>query len=256
MKKLEELFDLSGKVAIVTGAAMGIGKGIAYRLSEAGADVVVMDIKLDEAEKTCGELPGNSLAIDGDVGNEEDVVATVKTAVDKFGSVDIMVNNAGIFPMKPVLEMSTEEWDRVLRINLKGAFICAREAAKQMVSQGKGGRIINIASVDALHPSMVGLAHYDASKGGMLMFTKSLALELAPHGILVNAIAPGAIETPGATGGGAISAEVIQAFTQKIPLKRMGKPDDIGTVALFLASDAASYITGSLVVADGGVLLA
>lgn len=151
MKKMEELFDLSKKVAIVTGGAMGIGKGIAYRLSEAGADVVVMDVKLDEAEKTCGELPGNSLAIDGDVSNEEDVVATFKTAADKFGSVDIMVNNAGIFLTTPVLEMTTEEWDRVLNINLKGAFLGSREAAKQMIDQGKGGSIINIASIDALH---------------------------------------------------------------------------------------------------------
>ncbi|MHB8860047.1 MAG: SDR family NAD(P)-dependent oxidoreductase [Thermoleophilia bacterium] len=254
MKTIQELFDLSGKTAIVTGGAVGIGAGIAYRLSEAGANVVIADIDPDKAEKTSQQLPGSGIAVRTDVSKEEDVANMVRKAVDAFGGLDVMVNNAGIYPMKPSLDMTVDEWERVLDINLRGAFLCAREAARRMIAQDRGGRLINIASIDSVHPSFPGLLAYDASKGGMMMLTKSLAIELAAYGILVNAIGPGGIRTPGATGGA--SEEQSQAFAQRIPLKRLGEPDDIGIVALFLASDASAYMTGSFVVVDGGMLVA
>jgi len=171
------------------------------------------------------------------------------------------VNNAGIFPAVPVLDMTPEAFSHVIDVNLKGVYLCSRLVAQQMVRQGHGGRIINVTSVDALHPSSVGLAHYDASKHGAWGFTKNLALELAPHHIWVNAIAPGAILTPGveamrkASGAVVDPAEMLDSFLARIPMGRIGSPDDIGRVALFLASDMASYMTGAQVVVDGGVLL-
>lgn len=252
MTTTQELLDLTGKTAIVTGGAAGIGKGIALRLSEAGASVVIADTDLDNAEKTSAALHG-SIAVMTDVSQEADVINLVEKAQDAYGGIDIMVNNAGVYPMKSVIDMTSEDWDRILGINLKGAFLCSREAAKTMIRQNRGGRIINIASIDSVHPSLPGLLAYDSSKGGMMMLTKSLALELASYKILVNAIAPGAVRTPGATTG--VSEDAANAFIQKIPLGRMGEPDDIALVALFLASEAASYLTGSFIVADGGVLL-
>jgi 2-deoxy-D-gluconate 3-dehydrogenase len=188
-----------------------------------------------------------------------DVERMVRAAVGAYGALDIWVNNAGIYPPRPVLEMSEAEWDRVVDVNLRGTFLCSQAAARQMVAQGKGGVILNIASIDAVHPSMVGLAHYDASKGGMLSFTRNLALELAPHNIRVLAIAPGGITTEGTRAGlgpGVDAEQVLKASEARIPLRRMGVPDDIGRVALFLASDAAAYMTGTMVFVDGGVLLA
>jgi 2-deoxy-D-gluconate 3-dehydrogenase len=187
----------------------------------------------------------------------------VDECVAQFGSVDILVNNAGIYPSVPVLQMTPETFDRVYRINLRGLVFCSQAAAARMIEQGGGGRIINIGSVDSFHPSMVGLAAYDSSKGGVLMFTKNLALELAPHRILVNMIAPGGIDTPGASKpleGSGMSEEQMQALKEqflqhKIPLHRYGVPEDIGKVAVFLASSAADYMTGSAVIIDGGMLL-
>lgn len=230
--------DLSGKVAIVTGGAMGIGLGVVKRLEEAGAKVKV-------ADKTTGT----------DISLEEDVKKIVSETVAELGGIDILVNNAGIYPMEPVEQMSAEEFDKVIAVNLRGVFLCTKYASEQMIKQGRGGKIINITSIDALHPSAVGLAHYDASKHGVWGFTKNVALELAPHKIWVNAIAPGAIETPGVTGGQPMQQEIVEKFIAKIPMQRMGQPDDIGKVALFLASDMSSYMTGAQIVVDGGVLL-
>ena len=162
----------------------------------------------------------------------------------------------------PVLDMSPEDFDRVIRTKLRGVYLCSREAALRMRDQEAGGRIINVTSVDALHPPAVGLAHYDASKHGAWGFTKNLAIELAPHGIWVNAIAPGAIATPGVAamqaggaGAGVDPQKILETFLAKIPMRRMGAPDDIARAAMFLASDLASYITGAQIVVDGGVLL-
>ncbi len=202
-KSLTQLLDLSGKSAVVTGGAMGIGFGIARRLAEAGALVTIADINPDAAEISANRLCDEgwvAQAVDGNVSSPADVRRMVEAAVKTHGGLDIWVNNAGIYPMGPILEMSEEVWDRVLGINLKGTFLCSQAAGKQMVAQGRGGVIINVASIDAIHPSFVGLGAYDASKGGMLMFTKSLALELAPHGIRVMAIAPGGVNTEGTRG--------------------------------------------------------
>jgi len=265
---MRDLLDLSGGVAIVTGGAMGIGQGIAFRLAEAGASVVIADRDLEAAQRTVGliiERGGRATAVQVDVGAVDDVQTMVQQTLDAFGQVDILVNNAGIFPFAPALEVSEELWDRVLDVNLKGAFFCAQAAARQMAQAGTGGRIINITSIDALHPTGA-LTHYDTSKGGLVMMTKSLAKEFGPYGITVNAIAPGSIATPGAAAATAAPSEgiaetsgggedLMAAFLARIPLGRVGQPDDIATAVLFLASDAASYVTGSLLVVDGGYLL-
>jgi 2-dehydro-3-deoxy-D-gluconate 5-dehydrogenase len=261
-ESLKELLDLTGKSAVVTGGAMGIGFGIASRLAEAGAEVTIVDLDRAAAEASARKLTEAGLtaqAVRADVRSSTDVDNSLDLVLARYGRLDIWVNNAGIYPARPVLEMSEDEWDRVIGVNLKGTFLCSQAAARQMMAQGQGGVIINVASIDAVHPSMVGLAHYDASKGGTLSFTKNLALELAPHNIRVLAIAPGAIATEGTRAGlgpGVDTEQVLKAFEARIPLRRMGVPDDIGRVALFLASNAAAYMTGTMVYVDGGVLLA
>ena len=261
----EQPFDLTGSVAAVTGGAQGIGYAIARRLLQAGARVLLADHDAKAVEAAAQRLGGDVEALAVDVGDDDTGDRIVTRAVEAFGGLDILVNNAGIFPVAPLLQMPVEQIDRVLDVNLRGAMLIARATAAHMVEQGRGGRIINIASVDGIHPAMVGLAAYDTSKGGLLMFTRSLALELAPHRILVNAIAPGGVETegvrtlrermaPGAT------AEQLTAMAAAsgagIPLGRLAEPDEIATAAWFLASPASSYVTGSTVVVDGGMLLA
>lgn len=260
-----KLLDLTNKTAIVTGA-VGIGFGIAYRLAEAGANVILATRQEQEAVEMAGKLTEKGFKAKGvktDVSQEEDVIKMVTDTVSSFGSIDILVNNAGIYPSIPLMQMTLSDFDKVLSVNLKGVFLCTKYVAEQMVLQGRGGKIINITSVDALHPSSVGLAHYDASKHGVWGFTKNVALELAPHKIWVNAIAPGGIITPGVqklqkdipTHHGFDMEKMMQNFLAKIPMKRMGEPDDIGKVALFLASEMSSYMTGTQIVVDGGVLL-
>jgi 2-dehydro-3-deoxy-D-gluconate 5-dehydrogenase len=257
-------FDLAGKNAVVTGGAMGIGFGIARRLNEAGASVLIADLDGDTAQAAAKKLasgPGKAAAMQANVAEEGIGERIVSKCVELFGSIDILVNNAGIYPISPVMQMTSDFLDKVYRINLKGLIFVSKAAAAKMLDQGRGGKIINIASIDAFHPSMVGLAAYEASKGGVVMFTKSLALELAPHGITVNSIAPGGIQTEGASKQlqgmtKEQTNEMMNTFTAKIPLRRMGNPDDIGKVAVFLASSASDYMTGETVIVDGGVLLA
>jgi 2-dehydro-3-deoxy-D-gluconate 5-dehydrogenase len=252
---IAQLFDLTGKAVIVTGGAMGIGQGIALRLAEAGAAVMITDINLEAATNTVNQIRstgGKAEAIKADASSVADARRTAQETVRAFGRLDILVNNAGIYPFAPALRLTEEVWDRVVDINLKGLFFYTQAAAQEMMNEGHGGKIINIASIDALHPTG-NLVHYDASKGGVVMVTKALALEFGPHNIRVNAIAPGGIQTPGASGP-AVSDELMQAFLAKIPLRRMGVPDDIAKVVLFLASGASDYMTGSLVVVDGGFL--
>jgi 2-deoxy-D-gluconate 3-dehydrogenase len=225
--------------------------------------VLVADLDEATAEQTAQELSGKgwvAQALKVDVSDEADVKRMITVCKEQFGSVDILVNNAGIYPMVPVAQMTAEQFEKVLHVNLLSVFLTVKYAAEVMKTQD-GGKIINVSSIDALHPSMVGLAHYDSSKHGVWGFTKNVALELAEHKIWVNAIAPGSIATPGtaAMSQGA-SAEQIAAqsaafFNAKIPMHRAGDPDDIGKVALFLASDMSSYMTGEMVVVDGGVLL-
>jgi len=257
-KTIPELFDLSGKTAIVTGGAMGIGYGIVQRLAEAGANVVIADLDEKTGKERAKTLGGKGMFVKTDVSAETDVKHLVDETVKKFGKLDVMVNNAGIFPQKKVTEMDVALWDKIQAVNMRGVFLGCREAARAMTQQG--GIIVNIASIDARHPSMVGLAAYDASKHGVWGFTKNFALEVAKQGIRVNAIAPGGIATEGVAkmSEGADKkqmAEQIKAFTAKIPLGRFGEPDDIATTALFLSSDASTYMTGAMVIVDGGVLL-
>lgn len=252
MPPLSQLMNLSGKVAVVTGGAMGIGEGIAYRLAEAGADVVAADMNAAAAEAAAARLVERGWKASGislDVADGAAIARVFDEIAAQRGGIDILVNNAGIYPSAPLMQMADADIQRIFAVNLTGAMHCAKAAAAAMIAQGRGGRIINITSIDAVHPSMVGLAAYDASKHGLWGFTKNAALELAAHKIWVNAIAPGGITTPG-TGGG-----VPDAFLAKIPMHRMGEPDDIGKVALFLASDLASYMTGSQIIVDGGYLL-
>ena len=256
-------FDISGKAAIVTGGALGIGFGIVARLVEAGAEVLVTDVNRKALEMVPHRLKGGKVrTMFLDVSKAEGWDKAVRACVNDFGKLDILVNNAGIYPQIPMLKIDPSVFDRVIAVNLKGLAFLSKAAALQMIKQGRGGRIINIASIDSVHPSMVGLAAYDSSKGAVLSFTKNFALEVAPHGILVNAIAPGGIATEGTAkpleGSGFTPAQkkaMMDGFTARIPLKRMGVPDDIAKVALFLSSEAANYMTGSLLVVDGGMLL-
>lgn len=254
---LRELIDLTDRTAIVTGGAKGIGFGIARRLHEAGAAVVIADADATTAAQTADELraarPDSALALHTDVSDPNRVAAMVDRTVETFGAVDILVNNAGIFPMVPLADLDLATFRRVIDVNLTGVYLCTKAVSERMIEQGTGGRIINISSIDALHPSMIGLAAYDASKHGVWGFTKNVALELAVHRIWVNAIAPGAIRTPGI---GDIDDDMVTAFEAVIPMHRMGDPDEIGRVALFLASELGSYMTGSQIVVDGGRLLA
>jgi 2-deoxy-D-gluconate 3-dehydrogenase len=265
--KVSELLNLTGKVALVTGGAMGIGAGIARRLAEAGASVMFSDVEMEVAQRTVEEIRaagGKAATVRADASNLAEARRASQATVEAFGGLDILVNNAGVYPIAPVLELSEESWDKVLDTNLKGVFFHAQAAAQLMVKQGRGGRIVNISSVDAYHPNGH-LAHYDASKGGVVMLTKSLALELAPHNILVNAIAPGGVDTEGskkvletyarAMGPGTTAETFKAAMTQRIPLRRMATPDDIARMVLCLVAAPGDYMTGTTVLVDGGMLL-
>jgi len=262
---IAQLFDLTEKGAIVTGAGMGIGQAIALRLAEAGASVMIADINLEAAGQTVEQIKargGEAQAIHANAASPSDAQKATRATVEAFGRLDILVNNAAVYPFASVLQMSEKVWDEVFNVNLRGLFFYSQAAAQEMIKAGHGGKIINMTSMEALHPTGVDLAHYDASKGGVLTLTKALALELAPHNILVNAVAPGAIMTPGsAAQAAALQArgepleELTKNFMARLPLRRMGEPDDIAKVVLFLASAAADYMIGSMVLADGGYLL-
>jgi NAD(P)-dependent dehydrogenase (short-subunit alcohol dehydrogenase family) len=249
--------DLTGKVAIVTGAKRGMGRTHALALSKAGAKVLLADISKEDCEKVAEEIEkagGESLAVKCDVTNKKEVEEMVRTAVEKWGKLDILVNNAGIAQFFPFLEITEEDWSRTIDINLKGYFLCAQAAAKEMAKQ-KSGAIVNIASV-AMGQVGVGfpnLAHYCASKGGIVAMTEAMALELAPYNIRVNAVSPGAIETP-MVDPLKQDPKTTEATLSRVPMRRFGKPEEVSNLVLFLASDDASYMTGSTVVVDGGWL--
>jgi 2-deoxy-D-gluconate 3-dehydrogenase len=262
---LNRLLSLEGEVALVTGAAKGIGQAIAERLAEAGASVTLCDVDADGVDVAVRRLREVGLSADSyiaDVGSETEVRDLVADCVKRFGPIDVLVNNAGIFPMFTVRGMSSAEMDRVLATNLRGPALLTRDVAEVMIASGKGGRILNVTSIDALHPSMVGLAAYDASKHALWGFTKNTALELAPHGIRVNALAPGGVLTPGvieltgaAASEGVDPAGGVEDFTAALPLRRLAEPDEIAVVALGMVSALGSYMVGSQVVVDGGALL-
>ena len=260
-----KVFRLDDKNVIVTGGAMGIGLGIAEQHADAGANLLLVDMNADALAEAVTHLEGRGTKVatmQVDLTAEDAADKVVARCVEEFGSIDVLINNAGIYPQVPMLQMDRATFDRVYNLNLKAVAFLSQAAARHMVENEIRGAIVNIGSIDSFHPSMVGLAAYDASKGGVLMFTKNLALELAPHGIRVNMIAPGGITTPGTAaplaGSGMTQEQMDQMmaqFTALIPMKRFGEPREIGAAAVFLASEAASYITGTSLIVDGGRLL-
>jgi NAD(P)-dependent dehydrogenase (short-subunit alcohol dehydrogenase family) len=265
---ISELTNLRGKGAVITGGATGIGLAIATRLAEAGAAVLLADLDGPAAEASAADVTARgyqTFAIQCDVADEASVARMTAGAVARLGSLDILVNNAGIYPRMFLEEMSAADFEKVTAVNLTGTWLCAKYAAARMKERRRGGVIINLASIEAVHPASAGMTAYDASKGGVLMLTKSLAKELGPDDIRVNAIAPGAILTRALTTSvapGEATAEILRAqkkelkqFMSRMALGRLGEADDIARAALFLASEMASYITGEMLVVDGGYLI-
>lgn len=242
-----------GKIAVVTGASRGIGRSISLALSAAGATIVAMDMDQAATDAVVAELKaagGNALAVVGNVTVPDDAEKMIDAAMKEFGRVDILVNNAGITRDGIFLRMKDEDWDAVLTVNLKGAFLCSRAASKVMTKQ-RSGRIINIASVVG-QMGNAGQANYCASKAGLIGLTKSNARELAKRNITVNAVAPGFIATAMTD---ALSDKVKAELTAQIPLERLGSADDIANAVLFLASEASGYITGHVLSVNGGMYM-
>ncbi len=249
--------DLKNKVVIITGARRGMGRTHALVLAKAGAKVVVSDISQEDCNKVVKEIEkskGEAMAIKCDVTKKADVDKMMAQTIKKWGKIDVLVNNAGIAQFFPFLDMTEEDWDRTIDINLKGYFLCAQAAAKVMAKQ-KAGVIVNIASV-AMGQQGIGfpnIAHYCASKGGIVGMTEALAVELAPYNIRVNVIAPGMIETP-MIDPVKQDKKGMEAIMARIPMHRVGKPEEVSKLVLFLSSDDSSYMTGSTIVIDGGWL--
>ncbi len=244
-------FMFQNKIAIVTGSAKGIGYGIALYLAKNGASVVMADFDQATNEKSATEIQSATgakcLAVQCDVSKKEDIDNLIKTAMEKFGGVDILVNNAGVYPFKPFLEMTESDWNKVIDINLKSIFLASQAAAKVMKD---GSKIVQISSIASL-VGFEGLTHYCASKGGINSMIRAMALELASKKINVNAIAPGAIRTPGADWESMTEDEMKKQLSL-IPWGRIGTPEDIAGAVTFLCSPSADYITGQVVVVDGG----
>jgi NAD(P)-dependent dehydrogenase (short-subunit alcohol dehydrogenase family) len=249
--------SIKDKVALITGGARGIGLGIAGAFLDAGAKVVICDRNEEElvnaSESLRTRYGGSAYGVLADVSMEEDVRKIVAETVDRFSRIDILVNNAGISGMNYFWEMPVEDWDAVIDTNLKGTFLCAKEVVNVMLEGGIRGRIINIASVNAMIPT-TGITAYCASKGALLMFTRAAALELGPHGINVNAIGPGPVMTP-LTDWFYTLPGLKEEFLDRNPKGRFGEPEDVAGVALFLASEYADWLTGQIIYVDGGQTL-
>ncbi len=248
------LLDLSGQVALITGASRGIGRATATVFARAGARLALLARKPGPLKEAAGQLEaehgqGTALALAADVADETQVNQAVQQTTEAFGRVDVLVNNAGLISLGSGLQMELEEWERIIKANLTGAFLCSR-ALVPLMQQQQSGRIINIASVAAQTGGLAGGAHYSSSKGGMISMTKTFARDLAPFGVTVNAIAPGQIDAD----PDLLTPEQRQRVMEIIPLGRLGEPEEIAYVALFLASPMASYITGATIDVNGGVL--
>lgn len=251
------MFELKGKKALVTGGSRGIGRGIALCLAKQGADVAINycsnEKEANEVVDEIKKMGRKAFMVQADVSSVDEVIGMFAEVKENFGGLDILVNNAGIAHFATFETMTEEEWDKTLDVNLKGQFLCAREAVKLM--KQKGGKIINISSVASgqIGFGAAKIAHYVASKGGVAALTEALAVELAPYKINVNAIAPGFIETD-MTQGMIADEKAKTAYLAQIPWGRFGKPEDIGAMAAFLASNEADYLTGAFIVVDGGWL--
>ena len=248
--------NLEGKVAIVTGGAQGIGKGIVERYVKENAKVAIFDIDKDMLEATEAEMKsmgGDVITFTVDVLSKEQIFNAVNTVADKWGHIDILVNDAGICPWADFLEIPEEDWDRVMGINLKGYFLMSQAVGRIMSKQKDGGSIIHMSSVNGL-AAEAQIAHYNVSKGGINMLTMSMALELAKYNIRVNAICPGFIDTR-LNRSDIENEEWLKEYLKTIPMGRVGKPSDIASAAFFLASDDSAYITGHLLVVDGGQII-
>jgi 2-deoxy-D-gluconate 3-dehydrogenase len=264
-RPIGELLDLTGKVSLVTGAAQGFGFAAARRLAEAGSAVLLTDRRADRVEAAAGRLGAYAERIGwavGDVSVPEEVDALLAASVARFGRLDILVNNAAAYSNVRLEQMPLDRFAGVLEVNVNGAFWCARQAARQMLAQGGGGVIVNVTSIDALHPTSVGMSHYTTSKHALWGLTKCLALELGPSGIRANAVAPGPSLTEGAIEYiNARSTEGIDIEQQwaaaagRVPMRRWADPDEIGRAVVFLASDLSEYLNGAQIVVDGGYLL-
>ncbi|MCU0606410.1 MAG: 3-oxoacyl-[acyl-carrier-protein] reductase [Candidatus Edwardsbacteria bacterium] len=244
---------LKDKTAIVTGSAQGIGKAIALALAKQGANVVVSDVNLEEAQKTSSEIEAlgvTSIAVKCNVADAAAVEALVKQAQGAFPTIDILVNNAGVTRDNLMMRMDEQDWDLVLDVNLKGAFLMTKAVTRIMMKQ-RSGRIVNMASIIGVMGN-AGQSNYAASKGGLIAFTKSTAKEFSSRNVTCNAVAPGFIETAMTA---KLTDEVKQNYRKGIPLNRMGTPEDVAGAVLFLVSDAASYVTGQVLHVDGGLVM-
>jgi len=247
---------LKDRVAVVTGAGRGIGRAIALAMAREGVAVVVSDVDEDDCRNVVGEIEkrnGKGLALKCDVSSKADIASMVAKTIGEFGRLDILVNNAGIINFKPFLELTEQDWDKTLSVNLKGQFLCAQAASREM-AKNEWGRIVNIASIShgGCGIAFPEIAHYTASKGGVVALTEALALELTAKGINCNAICPGAVDTDMTKGMKGTSQ--LDQVLQRIPKGRMAKPEEIADLAVFLASAESEYISGASIVIDGGWL--
>jgi NAD(P)-dependent dehydrogenase (short-subunit alcohol dehydrogenase family) len=250
----QQLLNFNGQVVIVTGSGSGLGTGIAIRFAEAGAAVVV-NYRASQAGAQAvvahiEQLGGQAIAAQADVTQKADVERLLAQTLAAFGQLNVLVNNAGIYPLSFLVDMSESEWDAVIDANLRSVFLCTQAAAKQMMAQGSGGAIVNIASIEGENPAPLH-SHYDAAKGGVLMHTMAAANELGPHGIRVNAVSPGLIWREGLAEAW---PDGVARYKKAVPLGRLGLADDIADACLFLASPAARWITGVNLRVDGGVM--
>jgi NAD(P)-dependent dehydrogenase (short-subunit alcohol dehydrogenase family) len=244
---------LSGRVAAITGGALGIGRATALTFAEEGATIALGDVQIEAAETVAQEIRGRggkAIAVGLDVGDAAQVQAFVDRVAEVFGRLDVMFANAGIAHSAPFLEHPEAQWHRVLRVNLTGVFLCCQAAARQMVKQGGGGRIITTASINGFR-GVENLAGYNAAKAGVIELTRTMAVELAQHRIAVNAIAPAQIDTRLTR---SLPEGARRRRVERIPMGRFGEPDEVARAALFLASDDASYVTGHTLAVDGGYL--